>query len=110
MYECPNRCGSTSFTQQVVQRETVEADGSGGVLHIDVDSDPVVKRLMCDGCGAEVHSASLDVYAVVVHPPDTTSDVVNVYADQERAETVADELRSEEQGIEVAVKQYEVAA
>lgn len=53
---------------------------------------------------------TLDVYAVVVHPPDTTSDVVNVYADREKAKTEADDLRSEDQRIEVAVKQYEVEA
>jgi len=108
MYECPDGCGSTTFQQQVLQRETVETDGSGGVVHIDVNGDPITMRVTCCKCGALVHTEAQNVYAVVVHPPDTTSDVINVYAGREKADQVADELRSEEQGIEAAVKQYEV--
>lgn len=107
-YECPNECGSDSFTQTVIQQETVIADENGGALHIDPTGDPVLTQLVCDGCDAEIHRESRPVYAVVVHPPDTTSDVVNVYADEERADEIADKLRSDEQGIEAAVKQYEV--
>jgi hypothetical protein len=80
------------------------------VVHIDVNGDPVNKRITCCECGAVVHTEAQDVYAVVAHPPDTTSDVANVYADRETAEEIADELRSEEQGIAVDVKQYEVKA
>ena len=54
MYECPNECGSATFIQKVVQKETVEADGAGGVLNIDVNDEPVLKELTCAECGAEV--------------------------------------------------------
>jgi len=50
------------------------------------------------------------VYAVVVHPQDATSYVANVYADREAAEQARRELRSERQGIDVAIKEYEVVA
>jgi len=63
---------------------------------IDAEGHPI--------SGEESH----DVYAVVVHPPESTSDVVNVYGDREKAEAEVENLRSDNQQIAVAVKAYEV--
>lgn len=109
MYECPEECGSTTFEQEIIQAETVHVDEAGDLHHIRQHDWREVERVICDECGAEVHCEEQDVYAVVVHPPDTTSDVVNVYGDREKAENEAEELRSEDQRIDVAVKQYEVS-
>jgi hypothetical protein len=50
------------------------------------------------------------VYAVVVHPRDATSYAANVYADKARAEATRAKLRSERQGIDVAIEEYGVDA
>jgi hypothetical protein len=65
---------------------------------IDADGDRVAE------------AGSVSVYAVVVHPPDATSSVANVYADREAAEQARRELRSERQGIDVAIEEYRVDA
>ncbi|QIB75311.1 hypothetical protein G3I44_14060 [Halogeometricum borinquense] len=54
MYECPDGCGSTSFTQVVKQQETVTTDGAGSVAHVDTNGNPEVLELVCCDCGAEV--------------------------------------------------------
>lgn len=109
MYECPEECGSTTFEQIITQAETVHVDEAGDPRDIRQHDWVDVERVICDDCGAEVHCEEQKVYAVVVHPPDTTSDVVNVYSDRETAENEAEEIRSEDQRIGVAVKQYEVS-
>jgi hypothetical protein len=108
MYKCPNACGSKEFVQSFEQTETVHLNEHGDPVHFEQHEQGPITFVECAECGTTIDTESLDVYVVVVHPADTASDVVNVYTNEKRAEQVADELRSEEQSIEAAVKQYEV--
>lgn len=50
------------------------------------------------------------VYAIMVHPPDTTSGIEDIYADRDTAETEANAIHEQDDRIEVAVMPYEVYA
>lgn len=67
---------------------------------IDADGTPV----------EEERDTTMLVYAVVVHPADTTSYVANIYTDRSRAEHTRDELQSDRQGVDVEIEQYAVNA
>lgn len=79
------------------------------VYYSDLRTDE--HRIDADGGRVEDgQDGTVPVYAVVVHPPDATSYVANVYADREAAAQVRGELRSERQGIDVAIEEYGVDA
>lgn len=109
MYECPEECGSTTFEQVITQAETVHVDEAGDPRHFRQHDWVDVERVICDDCGAEVHCEERKVYAVMVHPPDTTSGLADLYGSREAAENEADEIREQDDRTEVAVMEYEVS-
>jgi ribosomal protein S27AE len=56
MYECPEKCGSTTFHQTVKQRETVHVDDGGAPFYVEPHDHVAILDVECAECGAEVES------------------------------------------------------
>jgi precorrin-6B methylase 1 len=54
MYECQNRCGSTTFRQTVKQTETVHVDAAGDPCYFETGDHLETLSVKCAECGAGI--------------------------------------------------------